>query len=604
MKTGPILQSVRPARTLPVFLLAAALSSFGHAELHAAPSPVSAPVSVSLASESAAALPGRELALDIVFDIEPGWHIYGRSVSGTGLPTSLAWDLPKGWSLESVSWPPTRSFSILGAQTEGYAGRTSLEARVLVPRDAKRGARVALKVEASWLACRLECEPGEASLALKLPVGEQGPATPGDLSLALALLLAFAGGLILNLMPCVLPVLSIKVLAFARSSGKERRPFGQAAAFTAGVLASLWALAGLLAAIRSSGRALGWGFQLQDPRFVVAMAFLFFLIALNLFGVFELGSRLPRLAALASGERASGRGALLSAFLGGFLAVLVSTPCSAPFMGAAIGYALAQGPATIFLVFTALGLGLALPVAALSAFPGLIARVPKSGPWTARLRQALGFPMLATVAWLGYVLSSVGGAGALLALTEGLIAAALGAWIWGAWGSSSGRRARIAAALLGLALATLGLAWAARLSTSVQTRAAAGAATGEPIAADNADPFWRPWSEETLASLRSRGVPVFVDFTASWCLSCQVNEAVALDDPALRRRFAELGIVALRADWSSRDETIGRALAAIGRASVPLYAYYSPGSQAPAILPELLTPEIVRRTIEAIDGEK
>jgi thiol:disulfide interchange protein DsbD len=554
---------------------------------------------VSLVPESAAAVPGGELALGIVFDIEPGWHIYGQSVSGTGLPTSLAWDLPKGWSLESVSWPPTQSFSILGTATEGYAGKTSLEARLLVPRGAKSGARVAVKVEAAWLACRLECEPGEASLALELPVGEPVPATPGALSLALALLLAFAGGLILNLMPCVLPVLSIKVLAFARRSGEERRPVAQAAAFTAGVLASLWALAGLLAAIRSSGRALGWGFQLQDPRFVVAAAFLFFLIALNLFGVFELGSRLPRLAALASG-----RGALLSAFLGGFLAVLVSTPCSAPFMGAAIGYALAQEPARIFLVFTSLGLGLALPVAALSAFPGLIERVPKSGLWTTRLRQALGFPMMATVAWLGYVLSSLGGAGALLALIEGLVAAALGAWIWGTWGSSEGRRARVAAAVLGLALASLGLAWAARGSSSGQTRAVAETAPGERTATGKADPFWRPWSEETLAGLRGRGVPVFVDFTASWCLSCQVNEAVALDDPALRRRFAELGVVALKADWSSRDESIARALAALGRASVPLYAYYPPDAKAPVILPELLTPEIVRRNTEMIGKEK
>jgi len=268
-------------------------------------------------------------------------------------------------------------------------------------------------------------------------------------------------------------------------------------------------------------------------------------------------------------------------------------------MGAAVGYALSHNAAVAFGVFTALGLGMAAPLLALSAVPGLARLLPKPGAWMATFRQVLGFPLMAAVVWMAFVLSGLGGVSALVSLLEGLLAVGLGAWVWGTWGSfDRPARGRLAAAAVAIALVVGGACWSIR-SDSADGRgrlakgpssASVGASAKAPV-----DALWRPWSEDALADLRRRGVPVFVDFTAAWCLSCQVNEAVALDNGAVRSRFAELGIVALKADWTGQDEAIGRALAALGRASVPLYALYVPGKDAPVILPEILTPAIVLR---------
>jgi thiol:disulfide interchange protein DsbD len=295
---------------------------------------------------------------------------------------------------------------------------------------------------------------------------------------------------------------------------------------------------------------------------------------------------------------AESRGAALSSFLSGIFATAVATPCTAPFMGAAVGYALSHNAAVAFGVFTALGLGMAAPLLALSAVPGLARLLPKPGAWMATFRQVLGFPLMAAVVWMAFVLSGLGGVSALVSLLEGLLAAGMGAWVWGTWGRfDRPARVRIAAAAMAIALVVGGACWSIRSESAggrgrfgTESRSASAAASKAPV-----DAFWRPWSEDALADLRQRGVPVFVDFTAAWCLSCQVNEAVALDNGAVRSRFAELGIVALKADWTGQDEAIGRALAALGRASVPLYALYVPGKDAPVILPEILTPAIVLR---------
>jgi thiol:disulfide interchange protein DsbD len=422
------------------------------------------------------------------------------------------------------------------------------------------------------------------------------------MGLVLALVLAFAGGLILNLMPCVLPVLSLKALSLAKRPRQLARehPLGHeltlvtGLSFTAGVLVSFWIFAGILLAIRAGGRAAGWGFQLQNPAFVIAAATVFFLIGLNLFGVFEVGTSLTRL-----GSVSGGRGAALSSFLSGLFATAVATPCTAPFMGAAVGYALSHNAAVALGVFTALGLGMAAPFLALSAVPGLARLLPKPGAWMPIFRQILGFPMMAAVVWMAFVLAGLSGAFAMVSLLEGLLVAGMGAWLWGTWGRfDKPARVRIAAAAMAFALVAGGAYWSIRsVSVGGQGRSATGPRSASVGASTKvpADAFWRPWSEDALAGLRQRGLPIFVDFTADWCLSCQVNEAVALDNGAVRARFAELGIAALKADWTGQDEAIGRALAALGRASVPLYALYVPGAEAPIILPEILTPAIALR---------
>ena len=386
-----------------------------------------------------------------------------------------------------------------------------------------------------------------------------------------------------------------KALAFAKKRPGRGTSLSYGLWFSAGVLVSFWILAGVLLAIRAGGQAVGWGFQLQDPAFVIVAALAFFLIGLNLLGVFEIGLSLTRLgSARPSGDRGH-------AFLGGFFATAVATPCTAPFMGAALGYALSHGAAAAFGVFTALALGMAAPFLLLSGLPGLSRRIPKPGPWMESFRQALGFPMMAAAVWMAFVLSGLAGPPALIGLLEGLLAAGLGAWAWGRWGRLERQpRVRIAAAVSALALVALGLAWSTRGAGPAVAAPIASASGGAPsVAAPRpADPFWRPWSEETLADLRQRGLPVFVDFTAAWCLSCQVNDAVALSDKAVRERFASLGIQALKADWTAKDEAIARALEGLGRASVPLYALYVPGRPEPVILPEILTPGIVLRYLD------
>jgi thiol:disulfide interchange protein DsbD len=276
-------------------------------------------------------------------------------------------------------------------------------------------------------------------------------------------------------------------------------------------------------------------------------------------------------------------------------------------MGAAVGYALSHGAASALAVFGALGLGFSAPMLAIAALPGLAGRLPKAGAWTERFREALGFPMMAAALWMAWLLSGLGGAGALVSLLEGLLAAGLGAWAWGAWGGlDRTRRSRLAAGAVALACLAASLAWsisgardAAIQSARARSAARADASPGAaPVPRDRDDGFWRPWSDDALAELRKGGRPVFVDFTADWCLSCRLNEAVALDAAAVRARFAELGVVALKADWTARDEAIGRALAALGRASVPVYALYAPGAEAPVLLPELLSPGIVLRYLD------
>jgi len=548
------------------------------------------PVRAELLARSSQLLPGQVFALDLILDIDGGWHVYGPDVPsgalgtalGTGLPTTIAWDLPPGFTVLPLEWPPLTSFSFGGVESRGYTGRLVLHASMLAPKDLAAGSQIAIKARVDWLACKDACMPGGADLALSLP------AAAGGLGLALALGLAFLGGLILNLMPCVLPVLSLKALSLAKSAG-GRRPLAQGLYFTAGVLVSFWLFAAILLGIRAGGASAGWGFQLQNPVFVAVAALAFFLMALSLFGVFELGVSLTRL-----GSIGVARGGSASSFLTGFFATAVATPCTAPFMGVAIGYALSHGTAAAFGIFTALGLGMAAPLFAISALPGLARRLPRSGPWMLRFRQALGFPLMAALVWMAFVLSDLAGARALLSLLEGLLAAGLGAWLWGSWGGPDRRRGgRLVAAVLALALVAAGLLWAVRDLRPGTVPPSSAAALAAPEPSERGDGFWTAWSEARVAELRAQGHPVFVDFTAAWCLSCQVNEALALDDRAVRARFSQLGIVALKADWTARDEAIGKGLAALGRASVPLYALYPAGSSQAVILPEILTPGIV-----------
>lgn len=407
----------------------------------------------------------------------------------------------------------------------------------------------------------------------------------------LALFFAFLGGLILNLMPCVLPVLSIKVMGLINHARDEQvQPWKHGVAFTLGVLVAFWVLAGILLALKAGGTQLGWGFQLQSPRFIVLLSYLFFLFALSLFRVFEIGTSLTALGGVSSGFRG-----LTASFVSGGIATVVATPCTAPFMGTALGYALTQ-PAWIgILVFTFLGLGMAAPFFLVSSAPALMRFIPKPGRWMESLEQFMGFLLMATVLWLLWVLGIQAGLTVLLLVLGGLLCAALGGWIYGRWGTIA---VPLKIRLIARVLAFLIVAGSAGYILAQIDRYAVSAGSTGQTASQGI--HWLPYSEEKLQQLLRKNKPVFIDFTAAWCLSCQANEKVAFSSAEVQKAFRDMGIVALRADWTSRDEAIARALARYGRHSVPLYVFYpgKPGAK-PVILPQILTPGIVLETIQA-----
>jgi|CZKF01.1.fsa_nt_gi thiol:disulfide interchange protein DsbD len=392
--------------------------------------------------------------------------------------------------------------------------------------------------------------------------------------------LAFLGGLLLNLMPCVFPVLFLKGLALVHTGHKElHRLRTHGLVYAAGILVSFWALVGVLLGLRAAGATLGWGFQFQSPVFLALMAGLLFFLGLSLAGQFEIGLTLTS----AGGSLAAKQG-YTGSFFTGVLAVVVATPCTAPFMGAAIGYALSASALVTFAVFTALALGLAAPYVALTLQPAWTRILPKPGAWMEVLRQAISIPIFITVIWLAWVLAQAYGAGVLAALLASFLLLAIAGWFLGRWPAKRWATGAAALIVLGvIALAVLGQ----RLL--VESAGKPGSTNLDSVAAIG----WEPWSAEAVSHYQAQGRPVFVDFTAAWCLSCQVNERIALNQPEVQKAFASANVALLRADWTRHDEAITQALTALGRSGVPAYALYVPGETNSRLLPEVLTPGIV-----------
>ncbi len=406
---------------------------------------------------------------------------------------------------------------------------------------------------------------------LRMPVPVEG----ADLTLFAALGFAFLGGLILNLMPCVLPVLFIKALGFAQLAQASRAQVReQGLLFLAGVVVTFMALAGLVIGFAALGSSVGWGFQLQSPPLVIALAVVMTLIGFNLLGAFEVGTSVAGV-----GHGLASRGGRIGAFMTGALAVVVATPCTAPFMGAAVGYAVTQPPVLGLAVFLSLALGFALPVVALSFAPGLLRLLPKPGRWMLVLKQAFAFPMFATAIWLIWVASVQAGPGGVLAALVAVLAAGFIVWLVGV--SRGGGRARIATSALAV-LVAFGAGWFVLQSAvpEANTQAKAGDI--------------QAWSPERVVVLQAEGKPVFVNFTAAWCITCLANERVALSRQEVKDAFAAHRVVYLKADWTNRNSQIAQALAEQGRAGVPLYLFYPAvkGAQA-EILPQLLTPDML-----------
>jgi thiol:disulfide interchange protein DsbD len=439
----------------------------------------------------------------------------------------------------------------------------------------------------------------EADVAVGAIIADPNGATDAATGLFSAFSMAFLGGLILNLMPCVFPVLSIKALALLQHRDAPRQNRRGGLAYLFGVLGSFALLAGVFAFLRLGGEGLSWGFQFQSPTFVTFMAVLVFVIGLNLSGVFAFGGRMAGV-----GDALTRKSGVLGHFFTGVLAVVVATPCTAPFMGLAIAYALAQPILSLFFVFFGLGLGFALPYTLLSFWPPLQRLLPRPGGWMEKLRQFLAFPMYGTAIWLVWVLALQSGAEGVLKALSGMLLLVFALWLHKNIRSAHpdarhpGRLGYLAAGAALLVLLAAGFVlWPGH---EQQGRQQGGKALGGGQSAQQNPTAWEAYTPERLEALLEAGRPVFVNLTASWCVTCLVNEQVALDRAEVRDALRERGVIYLKGDWTNKDADIARFLARHGRSGVPLYLYYPQGKFAPVqVLPQLLTPGLV---IEALSS--
>jgi thiol:disulfide interchange protein len=575
-----------------------------------------------LSADRTAYDPGAPARVAALVTIEHGWHVNSHKPSFEYLiPTVFDLDLPAGWPRETVRYPAAKmkTFSFEPHPLAVYDGDVVVVASFQVPKGVKPGA-YPLQGSLRYQACNdQQClPPVTAQARLELKIGPGGQPQHGNLfaqgaagggggaeeavpkpssakppagSLAVTLLLAVLGGLILNAMPCVLPVLSLKIFGLVRSAGHGRAEVVRGTLATAaGILASFWALALAAIAAHAAGAAVGWGVQFQHPGFVAFLAVVVVLFCLNLWGMFEIP--LPR--ALAEIGGTGPREGVAGHFVSGLFATLMATPCSAPFLGTAISFALAQKAPVILAVFTALGLGMALPYLLVAAAPGIARLLPRPGAWMETVRGVMGFLLAAAAVWLFYVLSSQVAPEQLAAIQLGLLAIALFTWIQ--------HRVAGGRALRGVA----GAGIVAAVAVTLLTATGAAGSRGEAKSLTAAKPAGLiPWVEFDRAraeSLARGGQLVFVDVTADWCFTCKVNERLVLDTPEVAKAFDEHGVVPMRADWTNRDDRIGAFLAEHGRYGIPFYLLYRPG-QEPYVFSELPSRDgLVARVRQAAGG--
>jgi thiol:disulfide interchange protein DsbD len=649
-----------------------------------------APVKASLVAADASVKPGQPLTVALRLVHDAHWHTYWLN-PGTGLATSLKWNLPAGWTAGEIQWPAPLALKDKAGNTigNGYEGELFLPITLTPPANVTAGSSVELKASADWLMCAEICVPGSADVALTLPVSTGTPnpdatygekirttvaglpradaawkvtasrdaknitltitpnansaAAPANLhvfsddglvafdlpqtvkpngqggftlvapispdgpkdaktflgvlttstswvpgatlrglrvdttfvaaappstpiaQLLGTLVLAFLGGLVLNLMPCVFPVLGIKILGFVNQSGQDKKKVVlHGLVFALGVLLSFWSLAAVLAILRAGGQELGWGFQLQEPGFVFILAAVMLVFAMNMSGVFEFG-----LSATAVGADLQMKSGFAGSFFTGVLATAVATPCSAPFLAPALGAALAVPTGESFVIFTAIAVGLSAPYLLLSLFPQAVKILPRPGAWMETFKQFMAFPLYGTVGALVWVLAGQLGDDSLMAIL-GLVTIALGIWVYGRWtapGASAGRVRFGYGGLLALLLVGAWLGWPAQSKV-----------------------VWEPWSPEAVTKLRAEKRTIYVDFTARWCATCQTNKKLVFGSADVLKVFADKKIATLRADWTNKDPRITAELAAYNRSAVPFNVIWLPGKDAPVILPELLTP--------------
>jgi suppressor for copper-sensitivity B len=556
---------------------------------------------LSVTADRTAYEPGETARIAAKVTVEEGWHVNSNTPTFDYLiPTKLNLELPAGWPDESVRYPKheMKSFAFADQPLAVYDGKIVILSEVKLPADAQKGS-VPVRVTLRYQACNdSQCLPpvttdsrvvltvGSGGTPVESELFQGNAAVPGNgggpgRGLGMMLLLAALGGLILNAMPCVLPVLSLKVFGLVRSAGQGRSEVVRGALATAaGILASFWALALAAIAARAAGAAVGWGVQFQRPGFVAFLAVVVVLFCLNLWGLFEipLPQRLARLGGSGPREGMAGH------FASGLFATLMATPCSAPFLGTAVGFALAQEAPAILAIFTAVGLGMALPYLLLAAAPGTARLLPRPGAWMDTLRGILGFLLAAAAVWLFYVLASQVSPERVAAVELGLLALSLFLWLRHrrllSGGSRTGTRWIAEAGMVAAVVLTVGIA---ALSPGGRDPRLAAESSAGLIS-------WEPWNRARAESLAGAGRLVFVDVTADWCFTCKVNERLVLETPEVAGAFTEHGVVPMKADWTNKNDEIGKFLAEHGRYGIPFYLLYRPGEE-PRVFSELLSKE-------------
>jgi thiol:disulfide interchange protein len=604
------------SRPNPPTLQALALSAVMMAlsvvsSLEAQPSRMEKASFITVADRSSYA-PGSEVSIAAAVTVEPEWHVNSNNPTYDYLiATELEVEVPTGWPQPEIDYPAgvMKTFAFADKPISVYDGQFILTARLAVPREAEVGTHE-IEVHLRYQACddRSCLPPVRVSKSVTIEIGKDGepanqeyfleagtliesrPTSPssGDISagrLAFFLLLGVVGGLLLNAMPCVLPVLSLKILGLvkSRSQGRLQVISGSLATAT-GILVSFWFLALAAVAARVAGATVGWGVQFQEPTFVTFLTIIILLFCLNLWGVFEV----PLPARLANWAAATGGEGLPGHFTAGLFATLLATPCSAPFLGTAVGFALSQSTPVILATFTAVGIGMALPYLILALAPGLVRVLPRPGPWMDRFRSFMGFLLAAAAVWLLYVLSSQVTRERLAFIELALLLIALFLWMR----SKSPRRSPWAV------IGVVGLL------VSVGGALALSASSRPPQTADRDEEQvsklipWVPFDRDDAEALADRGRLVFVDVTADWCFTCKVNERLVLETNEIAEAFQRYEVVPMKADWTNRNETIAKFLADHGKYGIPFYLLYRPGDD-PFLFSELLTKEAV---ISALDS--
>ena len=556
--------------------------------------------------------------LAAMVSIEPEWHVNSNQPTFDYLiATVLTLELPAGWSHSGLRYPPAqmKTFAFADQPLEVYDGDVVIVADLQIPPGAAAGT-YPVQGSLRYQACNdSQClPPVTATAQIELTVGKGGqpqhselfsggvgaggggakaggptapPAAKPAGSLPLTLLFAVFGGLVLNAMPCVLPVLSLKLFGLVRSAGHSRAEVVRGALATAaGILASFWALGIAAVVARAAGAAVGWGVQFQRPGFVAFLAIVVVLFCLNLWGLFEihLPQRLARVGATGPREGIAGH------FVSGLFATLMATPCSAPFLGTAIGFALAQSAPVILAVFTALGVGMALPYLLVAAAPGVARLLPRPGAWMETVRGVMGFLLAGAAVWLFYVLSLQVSPEQLAAIQIGLLAIGLFTWL----------RSRGGAGKLLRGLGAAGVV--AAIAVTLAAASGAPGAANRPAATASAGLIpWVVFDRARAESLAAAGQLVFVDVTAAWCFTCKMNERLVLDTPEVAQAFAEHSVVPMKADWTNRSDEIAAFLAAHGRYGIPFYLLYRPGRE-PHVFSELPSKDGLVATVRQAAG--